>query len=306
MWFRALSLFPLNAALPFDLDVLESTLAAKPFRPCGTLELASHGFEPVLGLQAQAYVHAMEGVWTLRFVAEEKKLPAGYVREQLADRVRELAEQEGRTVGSKEKKELREAIEHALLPRLIPRRRRSFASIDTHSGWVLVDSAAEKQAEQLLSAVREATGSLPVTRWKPAQDLADVMTHWLQSRVLPEGFELDQTCELTSPEDEGGTATLRKHDLQSEEVKIHLAAGKRVTRLGLVWRERMALVLDAKGALRNLRPTDTLVESLESDQDDAMAQMDQTLALQNITLRALLTDLDRALGGGLGKTADER
>ena len=305
MWFRSLTLFPLNAALPFDLDTLETALAAKPFRPCGTLELASHGFEPVLGHKAHAYVHACDDVWTVRWVQEEKKLPGGYVRDQLADQMREFEQREGHAPGSKEKKELREGIEHALLPRLIPRRRRLFASIDSQSGWVLVDSAAGKNAEALMSAVREATGSLPVSRWKTNSDWASLMTHWLQSHELPEGFELDQTCQLAAPDDEGGTATLRKHDLTCDEVKGHYASGKQVTRLGLIWRERMSFVLDAKGILRSLRPTDTLVESLEqADNDDAMAQMDQTLALQNLTLRALIGDLNKALGGlvqqGLG------
>ncbi|MEW5838311.1 MAG: recombination-associated protein RdgC [Pseudomonadota bacterium] len=297
MWFRSLSLFPLNAALPFDLDSLESALAAKPFRPCGTLELASHGFEPTLGHQAQAYVHAREDVWTLRWVMEEKKLPAGYVREQLADQIREFEQREGHAPGSREKKDLREGIEHALLPRLIPRRRRLFASIDSQSGWVIVDSASEKSAESLLSAVREATGTLPVSRWKTSNDWASLMTHWLQSQELPEGFELDQTCQLAAPDDEGGTATLRKHDLTCEEVKTHLASGKQVTRLGLIWRERMSFVLDAQGVLRSLRPTDTLVETLESDHDDMLEQMDQTLALQNLTLRPLVVNLNKALGG---------
>ena len=298
MWFRSLTLFSLNATLPFDLDTLETALAAKPFRPCGTLELASHGFEPVLGHKAHAYVHACDDVWTVRWVQEEKKLPSGYVRDQLADQMREFEQREGHAPGSKEKKELREGIEHALLPRLIPRRRRLFASIDSQSGWVLVDSAAEKNAEALMSAVREATGSLPVTRWKTNSDWASLMTQWLETRQLPEGFELDQTCELTAQDDEGGTATLRKHDLTCDEVKGHLASGKQVTRLGLIWRERMSFVLDAKGILRSLRPTDTLVESLEqADNDDAMAQMDQTLALQNLTLRALIGDLNKALGG---------
>ena len=297
MWFRSLTLFPLNAALPFDLDALENALAAKPFRPCGTLELASHGFEPVLGHKAHAFVHAVDDVWTLRWVLEEKKLPSGYIRDQLADQMREFEQREGHAPGSKEKKELREGIEHALLPRLIPRRRRLFASIDSQSAWVIVDSASEKSAEAMMSAVREATGSLPITRWKTNADWASQMTQWLETRQLPEGFELDQTCELSAPDDEGGTATLRKHDLSCEEVKSHLASGKQVTRLGLIWRDRMSFVLDAKGVLRSLRPTDTLTETLEDDQDDAMTQMDQTLALQNITLRALVTDLNKAFGG---------
>jgi recombination associated protein RdgC len=298
MWFRSISLFPLTAALPFDLDALESALAAAPFRPCGTLELACHGFEPVLGHKAQAYAHAFDDVWTVRWVMEEKKLPGGYVRDQLSDQMLEFEQREGHAPGSKEKKELREGIEHALLPRLIPRRRRLFASIDSQRGWVMVDAGAEKQAEGLVSAAREATGSLPVTRWKTNDDWASLMTRWLETRELPEGFELDQTCELTAQDDEGGTATLRKHDLTADEVKSHLASGKQVTRLGLIWRERMSFVLDAKGVVRSLKPTDTLVESLEqADNDDAMAQMDQTLALQNLTLRALLDDLNKALGG---------
>lgn len=298
MWFRSLSLYPLTSALPFDLEALEGALAAQPFRPCGTLELASHGFEPALGHKAAAYVHVAEGVWTTRWVNEEKRLPAGFVRDQLAEKIIEFEDREGHTPGSRDKKELREGIEHALLPRLIPRRRRMFASIDSERGWVIVDSGASKQAEALISAIRQATGSLPVAPWRTQDDWSAVMTRWLESGKLPDGFELDQTCELTAQDEGGGTATLRKHDLTADEVKVHLTSGKRVTRLGLVWRDRLHFVLDAKGVLRNMKPTDTLTEPLEqADDEDAMARADQTLALQNLTLRALLADLNTALGG---------
>ncbi|MFZ5579960.1 MAG: recombination-associated protein RdgC [Pseudomonadota bacterium] len=298
MWFRALSLFPCNAPLPFSFETLETSLADQPFRPCGTLELASAGFEPTLGAKAAAFVHAAEGVWTLRWVNEEKRLPGGYVRDQLAEKIAEFEQREGHAPGSRDKKDLREGIEHALIPRLIPRRRRMFASIDSERGWVIVDAAADKQAESLLGAIRQATGSLPVAPWRTQDDWSATMTRWLETRELPEGFELDQACVLTAQDDEGGSATLRKHDLTVDEVKAHLAAGKRVTRLGLIWRERMHLVLDARGVLRGLKPTDTLLEPLEqADDDDALARMDQTLALQGLTLRALLDDLNAALGG---------
>ncbi|MEW6764834.1 MAG: recombination-associated protein RdgC [Pseudomonadota bacterium] len=298
MWFRAITLFPFTAPLPFNLEALETALGAQPFRPCGSLELASQGFEPVLGHKAEAYVHAGEGVWTVRWVNEEKRLPGGYVRDQLADKIVEFEQREGHPPGSRDKKDLREGIEHALIPRLIPRRRRVFASIDSERGWVMVDAAADKQAEALLGAVRQATGSLPVSPWRTNDDWAANMTRWLSTRELPEGFELDQTCVLTSEEEEGGSATLRKHDLTADEVKAHLSSGKQVTRLGLIWRERMRFVLDAKGVLRGLKPTDLLLEPLEqNDDDDAMMRMDQTLSLQAMTLRALVDDLNAALGG---------
>ncbi|MGK0673329.1 MAG: recombination-associated protein RdgC [Halothiobacillaceae bacterium] len=298
MWFRALSLYPLTVPLPFGLDDLEAMLGRHPFRPCGPLELASHGFEPVLGSKAQAFVHAAEGVWTVRWVSEEKRLPGGFVREQLAEKIQAYEAREGHAPGSRVKKEMREEIEHALLPRLIPHRRRMFAGIDVERGWVMIDAAASKQAEALLGALRQATGTLPVSPWRTQEDWSATMTHWLATRQLPEGFELDQTCVLTAEDEEGGTASLRKHDLTAEEVKAHLASGKKVIRLGLVWRDRMNFVLDASGVLRSLQPTDVLLESLEqADDDDVMARMDQTLVLQNMTLRAMLEDLNKALGG---------
>ncbi|MDM7321853.1 MAG: recombination-associated protein RdgC [Gammaproteobacteria bacterium] len=298
MWFRALRLYSLTAPLPFGLDDLEAALGNQPFRSCGTLELSSAGFEPVLGPKAQSFVHVAEGVWTVRWVSEEKRLPGGFVREQLAEKVMEYEAREGHAPGSREKKEMREEIEHALLPHLIPRRRRLFASIDAERGWVMVDSAASKQAEALLGALRQATGTLPVSPWRTQEDWSAAMTRWLASRELPEGFELDQTCVLTAEDHEGGIAILRKHDLTAEEVKAHLASGKKVTRLGLVWRDRMSFVLDATGVLRSIKPTDVLLEPLEQmNDDDAIVRIDQTLALQDITLRALLDELNHALGG---------
>lgn len=297
MWFRALSLYPLTAPLPLTFDALETALARQPFRPCGALELATHGFEPVFGAKSKAMVHGAEGVWTFRWVQEEKRLPASFVKEQLLEKIHEFEAQEGHPPGTSEKRALRESIEHALLPRLIPRRRRLWAALDKVRGWMLIESANGKQAEGVLGALRQAIGSLPVRPWRTQEDWSMTMTRWLKEHTLPEGFTLDQTCVLSAEDKTQGLVSLRRHDLTTDEVQVHLAAGKRVTRLGLIWRERMHFVLDAKGVIRNIRPSDVLLDSLEQEDEDTITVLDQTLVLQHLTLRALLDDLHLALGG---------
>lgn len=293
----AICIYPFSAEPDIDPVSMERALAAQPFAPCGSIDMSRHGFEEVIE-RDRAFLFEGAGHLSCRFVTEEKRLPAGYIRDNLAEHCAEFAKTHGREPGRLERKELREIIKHELIPKLIPIRRRLMAHIDTERDWIIVDTACTRQAETMISAMRQALGSLPVTTLRTHYDWSSAMTRWLESGDLPDGYELDSDCVLMSRAEDGGSANLRKHDLTVDEVKHHIAAGKVVTRLGLIWRDRMRFVLDAKGMLRNIKPTDLLMEPLDAlDEVDATARSIAALNLRNLTMRALLDELLAALGG---------
>lgn len=84
-----------------------------------------------------------------------KLLPASVVKQFADDRAKLIEENEGRKVGRKEMRELREAMTIELLPRAFIRRRTTYGWIDPVNGWLVIYAAAPAKAEEFLEHLRK-------------------------------------------------------------------------------------------------------------------------------------------------------
>ncbi|MCB1868810.1 MAG: recombination-associated protein RdgC, partial [Gammaproteobacteria bacterium] len=116
---------------------------------------------------------------------EEKVLPAAVVNQQLDRRVRDLEESQGRKVRRREKGEIKDEILLDLLPKAFTKTVLTYAYIDSRNGWLVVDAASSKRAEELISLLRETLGSLPLRPLEVNSSPVQVMTNWLQGGSLP-------------------------------------------------------------------------------------------------------------------------
>lgn len=64
------------------------------------------------------------------------------------------------------------------------------------------------------------------------------MTDWLAGNNAPAGFTIDRELKLRATGESKATIRYANHELEGEEILKHIAAGKRVTRLGLTWNDR--------------------------------------------------------------------
>ena len=134
MWFKQLSIYPLNKAQLPALETLADKLAAAEFAPCMGLDWDSVGFAAPASFQPQEMVFAAQNTWRVALKKEEKVLPAAVVRDILDDKVQEIQNAEGRNVGRKEKQELKDNITDDLLPRAFTKSSRTEAVFDTEHG----------------------------------------------------------------------------------------------------------------------------------------------------------------------------
>lgn len=150
--------------VPFELDQngLHERLLQRSFRPCGPVETASLGWTPPLGPKAELLVHAVGKVYLVAMRRQERLLPGSVVSEAVADRVAELEQSEMREVGRRERSRLREELLIEMLPKAFTRSRLVRAYIDADAGWVVVDAASDKAAEEVIALLRESLGSFPV------------------------------------------------------------------------------------------------------------------------------------------------
>ena len=279
MWFRNLLVYRLTQDLQLDADSLEKALGEKPARPCASQELTTYGFTAPFGKGPDApLVHVSQDFFLISARKEERILPGSVVRDALKEKVDEIEAQQMRKVYKKERDQLKDEIVQTLLPRAFIRRSSTFAAIAPSLGLILVDSASAKKAEDLLSTLREALGSLPVRPLSVKVAPTATLTDWVKTQEAAGDFHVLDECELRDTHEDGGVVRCKRQDLTSEEIQLHLTAGKLVTQLSLAWSDKLSFVLDDKLAVKRLRFEDLLQEQAEKDGgEDALGLLAQRL-----------------------------
>ncbi|MFN4237092.1 MAG: recombination-associated protein RdgC [Vogesella sp.] len=296
MWFKQLSFFRLDDNFPIDSAKLGDALARRPFQRCSGLDWFSEGWVAPAG-HLDSPLHESRGYRMVSLRREDKVLPAGVIRDHLDGKVAEIEAAELRKVGRKEKLQLKEQITDDLLPRAFTRSGRTTAYIDSSRGWLMVDSGTASKAENLVSTLREALPPFPAALPRTALSPHAVMTDWLAAGEASYGFELDAECELKDSSENGAVVRCTRIDLTAEEIRQHIATGKQVTRLGLIWRERIRFVLTDQLQLKRLQFLDVLQEEASQAGDDLASLFDATFLLMAEELGDLVNDLVAALGG---------
>ena len=299
MWFRNARVYRFTK--PFDISPteLEQQLAEGAFKPCGPQETFRQGWVSPLGRHSEQLVHSANGYHLIALRREEKILPGPVIKEAVAERVEAIEQEQMRKVRRKEKDEIKEQVTLELLPQAFSRSRRLFAYLAPKDGFLVVDSGSAKQAEELTSALRKATGSLPVRMPAVNQAPGFTFTGWLTGNIdLPGQITLGHECEIKDPGEDGGVVRCRGLDLQGDEIRTHLDAGMQVTKLSLTWDDNVSFVLDEELGIRRLKFGETLTEKLDDiDNDDAAAKFDASFSIMTLELSSLLPGLLDALGG---------
>ncbi|WP_049261184.1 recombination-associated protein RdgC [Neisseria bacilliformis] len=296
MWFKQISFYPLNKDKLPDLETLSEKLGDAAFAHCQGLDWFSEGFAAAVPFSPEP-VFPADYTWRVALKKEEKVLPAGVIRDILDEKVAEIQNNEARSVGRKEKQELKEQITDDLLPRAFTRSGRTQAVFDTRRGFLLVNNAAAAKAENVLTRLREALGGLEAALPHTKQSPSSLMTQWLLDGHCDGGFELDSDCELKGAGDVVPVVKVSKQDLTADEVVQHVKNGKTVTQLGLVWREQLAFVLTQDFTFKRIQYLDVLQEEAESHGDDAASLAFASQILMTEALGSMIEELVACLGG---------
>ncbi|MCG8429164.1 MAG: recombination-associated protein RdgC [Chromatiales bacterium] len=297
MWFRNLQIYLLTKPFELTPEALHEQLQEKAARACGSLEMATIGWQSPLGRAGSQLTHAVGKCTMVCVRKDEKVLPAAVVREVLAERIAEIEEAEARKVRRREQTELRDEIMQDLLPKAFSKSSQTYAYIDAKNGWLVVDASSPKRAEELITLMRETLGTFQVRPVAVEQSPAAVMTAWLNGHPSGE-FIVQDECELRDPVEEGAIVRCRRQDLESEEIATHINAGKQVVRLALDWGERLSFLLADDMTVRRLRFLDVIQEeAAEAEGGDEATRFDVDFSLMSLELERFLPRLFDALGG---------
>ena len=298
MWFKNLCVFRFTQPVDLSPEDIEPRLADQAFRPAGTLEPSSTGWVSPLGLAESPLIHVTNGYAMLCARREERILPAAAVREVLEARIDEIEEKTGRRVRGKARTDLRDEVVLEMLPRAFTRSRRTFAYVDPREGWLVVDAPSPRRAEEVTALLRESLGSLPIAPFSVAESPTSVMTAWLATGTPPEGFAIEDECDLSEPGEDGGVIRVRRHDLDAAEIRAHIDTGKRVTRLAMGFEDRLGFLVDENLLIKRLRFRDIVQDEAAGVRADTDAErFDGDFAIMSLELARLLPQLAEAFGG---------
>ena len=296
MWFKQLSFFVLDSSADLDLDVIEGKLEEAHFKPCQGLDWKSEGFARAVPFREDLVFNAQDS-WRISLRQEDKVLPASVIREILDEKVAEIQANDGRNVGRKEKMDLKEQITDDLLPRAFTRSRYTEGLIDVPGQLLLVNQSNSNKAENFVSQLRQALGSLPASLPRTNESPSSLMTAWLEQGEAAGNFELDSDCELKGVGDAAPVIKISKQDLAADEVKQHLEHGKVCTQLGLIWNEQVRFVLSEDLSLKRIQYLDMLQEEASNQGDDMESLMTATQIIMTQNLSLLIHELIEHLGG---------
>lgn len=298
MWFSNLQLYRLTKPFTLSVEELTQQLEQHTFKPCGTLDLSSYGWVAPLGRDGTELVHAAGGYIMICARKEQKMVPATVVRERVQEKAEAIEAAQGRPVRRKERDTIKEEVIHTLLPQAFPRSTLTFAYISPKENLIVVNAASAKRAEELLSYLRGSIGSLPAVAPSLTVAPAAVMTHWLNGDDVPHDFTLGDECELRDTVEDGGIIRCKRQDLTTEEIQVHLDAGKRAVKLAIDWQEQLSCVIQDDLTIKRLRFGEEILEqSKEADSDDAAAAFDNDFSIMTLELSRFIPRLLEVFGG---------
>ena len=296
MFFRNLTLFRFNPSLKKSFDAIDDALAECALKPVGPLEAMSRGFVSPFGRDQPALSHRVGPALWLTLGGEDRLLPSAVINDEVQRKLAQVEQREGRKLGGRARKRLKEDVVHELLPRAFVRPSRLNASIDLAQGVLAIDTSSRKSAEGFVTELRHALGSFPALPLNAELSPRALLTGWIAGEALPMGFALGDECELKDPVDGGAIVKCQRQELLGDEIRKHLESGKQVSRLALVFDDHVSFVLGEDLVLRKLKFLDGAVDQLENTERDSLnAELDARFALMSAELARLFTALEKAL-----------
>jgi recombination associated protein RdgC len=299
MWFKNLIVYQIHEKFDLDEDTLPGYLDKMAFKGCGAQELSTLGWVPPMGDLSDQFLHTDSGMFLLTTRREERIMPAGVIKDAVEDKVLQIEKREERKVGRKQKMEIREDLIFSMMPRAFTRSSRIQGLIIPDQNLLVIDSANRNKAEEWVSLLRKTLGKLSVKPVEVKKSASGLLTAWLSGNLpLPASIVPGDECELQSPREERSVIICRRQDLDGEEIKSHLKAGKLVTRMAIEWNQSLSFVVNEAIEIKKLRFGDIVMEQAVSDgYTDKAAEFDAQFNMMALELSRFLPALWEVFGG---------
>ena len=282
--------------------LLEAAAAAAAFTPTGPTQELSVGWVPPRGEDNGALIESIGGRHSmLRARVETRGVPTATLKEHVDKLCSKIEEVTGRKPGRRQVKELKEQALQELLPHAFPRR----ADIPVWFDAVaqrLVIGATGSRADLVATLMVRCFDDVRVDYLTTQRSPVHAMASWLLEGETDSLLTIDRECVLESSDELRSVVRYSRHNLDAEEIRDHVRAGKHPVALALTWNGRVSFVLTDALVLRKVEFLDVVFEGKASAPDADAFDADAAIATGELS--SLLDDLITALGGLLVREED--
>lgn len=294
MFFKNTQIYRLPAPWGYTAEQLEAALAPQKSVPATSSEMLRQGWGSPRG--NEQLVHVVNRQFLLNLVTEKKLLPTSVINQVAKEKAAELEEAQGFAPGRKAMKELKERVADELLPRAFTIRRTMQVWIDPVNGWLVIDTPSPSAADDAVKLLLKSVDRMPLENLRVQRSPVAVMTAWLETDEAPVGFTIDRDATLRATGESRASVSYKKHSLEVDDIRRHIAAGKQCTKLAMTWNDKVSFVLTESLAIKGITPLDVITENSTSTKNDE-ERFDSDFALMSGELAKMLADVIESLGG---------
>lgn len=300
--------YRLTQPLPLgDLQAFSDALETEAARKIGSQELSTMGFTEPLGVEGEYAERIGAGSIFICARKSERILPGKVVKQSVEAKVREIEKDQDRKVYAKEKARIKDEVVQAMLPHAFVTHSRINALITPT--YIFVETSSAKKADELLSLLREAIGSLPVRPVSAKVSPIATFTDWVQHGKLsvPGGFSLGESFQSRGASEESSTLSGKNVDLSEDDIVQLIEAGRRINQLELIWHTESAgekvdvtYTVNEMLGIKGIQWPEELHQQIKDDlgeDEDKVTEARASLLLIATLFNDLLASLLHALGG---------
>lgn len=292
--FRNVRFYRLDGSWPDSEEALSEKLETAGFKSCGPLTERSSGFVAVDPDTGDLMARRLNGADLIRLRSQSRLLPPAVIKEELEQRIEEYRERMQEAPSPREKRRLKTEARDELMPKAMLKSDRIWGYFDLKEKILCIDALQDSAAERFVRRLQAALDGINI---QPLQfkNPVDELLSGIFFDDAPQQFSVGRECRMKDLGDTTSVVRWTDFDLTDSSIRDHVANGMRLTHLGITYDNIMSCVLNENGVISKLR-------FLGMDDDveqhvDPLARLDAEFVLISGTLRKMLGDLKKQLGG---------
>jgi recombination associated protein RdgC len=292
--FRNVRFFRLQSDWPESEEALSKVLENAAFEPCGPLTERSNGWVPVYPDGQNSLARRLNGADIIKLRSQSRVLPPAVINEELEARIEDYRNRMKEDPSPREKRRLKAETRDELLPKAMLKSDKIWGYVDLKEKIVGIDALQPAAAERFLRRLRSPFSDLNLRPLEFKQPVSELLTGIFLGGA-PKQFAVGRECRMQDAGDAASVVRWSNFDLSDKTIRNHVADGMQLTHLGIEYDNIMSCVLDENGVISKLRFIG--MDDDTGDHNDPLARMDAELVLITGTLRLLIADLKKLLGG---------